>query len=961
MKSTIRIVWHRLAFGMIFLSAVYSLSAQSIYFVRINGLQTQSAIQEQTKLRFSPGNILLENETENRDTIPLQVLRFISFSDFSSQVNEEQGKYIVTDDGTVDLGNDSLITLVVQDYRGEVVWQKTTGFDQWTAIGNGGSVVVSTTEAAIYRAMITEGTCEPVYSDSAQIVFPNLVAENIIYPDQLGFQLISNENDLANGKFIYSGVTNSDAFEVGYILIDERADGQMGIISKVSQNGTTVTVETSEASMEDLFIDATFKLSTAFLTPEIDLKSLSIYEIEKALTDENGYIHPVEAIFLDENGALLKSRSVFTANQTSEEKFHIYKSWAGTELYNFSGSFTSDDGEGPHTYSGSVSAAITEGYLSFQPDFIFEFDYVLPGFEDFQFRSGKINHFKFYTDRSKLEFKNIITQTSNIAYEYSKDWTLVPDLVKAEYKFLVGGVPVFIAVNVNLDCSVSAKIEGESSIQYGFTNTNYLTIGAEYKQGAWSVLKDLQKEVKVESGQDGKVGAELQFDLYPKLQLKLYSIVGPSFSVGPYLSFGKKVSLAENYHTSIDCGINSTLAVEAKMLGKTLINYEAGSWKFFDTNLFYSPAQLQLISGDQQKAEKGKYLPEPVMVQVLNSWNQPVSDVNVYFEASNGSSVLQPLLKTNANGVVQNNWKMSSKKGVHNLKVYIKNGDDQIIEGKELLLTAESTEEQQKVELPKVTTASVTNILKNSASGGGTVTADGGAEVTDRGICWSISANPTIGNSHSQNGTGLGAFTSTITGLEDEKKYYVRAYATNSEGTSYGNQVSFETEKEQDNQQTVSTVTIGNQLWTAENISGLYTWEEAQSVCPAGWRVPTNQEWDTMLKFVGESIGSPFVSERWVSVGSALKAKSGWAENGNGSDLFGFKALPSGWITENDELIEQGQYAFWWSSSPTKANAYGAYTYYTGKAYGVYYGNSIVYELDKYIAEKHGVRCIKNK
>ena len=94
---------------------------------------------------------------------------------------------------------------------------------------------------------------------------------------------------------------------------------------------------------------------------------------------------------------------------------------------------------------------------------------------------------------------------------------------------------------------------------------------------------------------------------------------------------------------------------------------------------------------------------------------------------------------------------------------------------------------------PTVTTATITDIDKTTATGGGNVTADGGATVTARGICWSTSQNPTISGSHTTDGTGTGSFTSAMTGLEPNTTYYVRAYATNSAGTAYGEEVSFTT------------------------------------------------------------------------------------------------------------------------------------------------------------------------
>ena len=101
----------------------------------------------------------------------------------------------------------------------------------------------------------------------------------------------------------------------------------------------------------------------------------------------------------------------------------------------------------------------------------------------------------------------------------------------------------------------------------------------------------------------------------------------------------------------------------------------------------------------------------------------------------------------------------------------------------------------QNISAPTVTTAQVTNITQTTATGGGNVTNDGGAPVTERGICWSTNHNPTTNGSHASSGTGTGAFTVNMTGLTAGTTYYVRAYAINSQGTSYGSEVSFTTQQ----------------------------------------------------------------------------------------------------------------------------------------------------------------------
>ena len=95
--------------------------------------------------------------------------------------------------------------------------------------------------------------------------------------------------------------------------------------------------------------------------------------------------------------------------------------------------------------------------------------------------------------------------------------------------------------------------------------------------------------------------------------------------------------------------------------------------------------------------------------------------------------------------------------------------------------------------MPTVTTSSATNLSQTSATIGGNVTSDGGANVTERGVVYSTSQNPTTSNSKVICGSGEGDFSCTLTSLNRGTTYYVCAYAVNCKGTSYGNQIRFTT------------------------------------------------------------------------------------------------------------------------------------------------------------------------
>lgn len=94
---------------------------------------------------------------------------------------------------------------------------------------------------------------------------------------------------------------------------------------------------------------------------------------------------------------------------------------------------------------------------------------------------------------------------------------------------------------------------------------------------------------------------------------------------------------------------------------------------------------------------------------------------------------------------------------------------------------------------PAVTTAVVSEITQTTAIGGGNVTSDGGATVTECGICWSTSHNPTINSNHAASGSGTGNYTVEMTGLKENTTYYVKAYAINKMGVAYGIEESFVT------------------------------------------------------------------------------------------------------------------------------------------------------------------------
>ena len=276
--------------------------------------------------------------------------------------------------------------------------------------------------------------------------------------------------------------------------------------------------------------------------------------------------------------------------------------------------------------------------------------------------------------------------------------------------------------------------------------------------------------------------------------------------------------------------------------------------------------------------------------------------------------------------------------------------------------------------LPKLSTTSASSITATTAISGGNITNDGGSSVTARGVCWGTTNGPNITGNKTSDNVGTGSFTSSLTGLTAGATYYVRAYATNTAGTGYGNEVSFSAVQTSGyNCGTVTdidgnlyhTVTIGTQCWMVENLkttkyrngdpianisdnivwttltSGAYCWynndpatynadygvlynfyavNDNRNIAPVGWHIPTDSEWQTLV----DSLGGDY------NVGGPLKeiGTSHWnggnPQNLGASNSSGFTALPGGWRSNQSD--NDGKFYFvssggaWWSTGESELN-----------------------------------------
>ncbi len=273
--------------------------------------------------------------------------------------------------------------------------------------------------------------------------------------------------------------------------------------------------------------------------------------------------------------------------------------------------------------------------------------------------------------------------------------------------------------------------------------------------------------------------------------------------------------------------------------------------------------------------------------------------------------------------------------------------------------------EGQNITKPIVITSKPEDIIESTARLGGIVTGDGGANVIERGVFWGTSINPEQSGEKLAMGTGLGIFSQILSGLAVNKTYYVKAYATNSVGTAYGDEHSFTTALEivaDVDGNIYQPIQIGNQIWLNKNLNvthynngeqipnvtdqagwwGLFTGAyvnyandeanaitygrlynyfactDVRNICPVGWHVPNNEEWQSLISYLG---GTHIAGGKMKQIGTLEEGTGLWhSPNTYASNSDGFSALPGGYRNDWYEFEALGYSGNFWSTTISIAN-----------------------------------------
>ena len=266
--------------------------------------------------------------------------------------------------------------------------------------------------------------------------------------------------------------------------------------------------------------------------------------------------------------------------------------------------------------------------------------------------------------------------------------------------------------------------------------------------------------------------------------------------------------------------------------------------------------------------------------------------------------------------------------------------------------------------LPRVETIAIESISSNAAIYSGKVISNGGSAILEQGICWSKNPDPTLADNSKKLSFETNSFSGLISELSSNTTYYFRAFATNNNGTSYGNEVTIKTLIAKGSGyvsdidgNVYKTINIGDQVWMAENLKTshysngnlipqlkseekwsnfkkgawcnygnynknneiygkLYNWyavDNPRNVCPTGWHVPSDNEWGKLIDYLG---GEEFAGGKMKTKGSQY-----WnSPNINATNDCEFSGISGGSRDNDGKFGRIGIRGIWWSSSEYDAD-----------------------------------------
>ncbi len=473
----------------------------------------------------------------------------------------------------------------------------------------------------------------PVLKDSVKII------------DTAKLALDLTPTQLANGvyKFTFTGAAPN--LNAGNIIVGEQGEGFLRKVTQATVTGNIITLQTTQASLADVFKEGDFSFSLDMSGMQPQTKS-----------------------------GLNKTKTL--ANDVIDGGFNF--NIPSTNIYS----------------EGALSIDLKGGQVGFNPNWFFDFKFDgLSGFKYFELSAQNATLNGSFTAAVTAEQAIMLAKSSKSILPNRKPYTKI---FTYYVPTSVGLFPIKVVMSIDLFLDYEAEISAKITREATFTTNNTFNFGIKYLNGQWENINSLTPvNTFTLNNSTGNANATINLALTPKVSFKLYGQAGPYASLSLMQELkGSVASPALDWHTKADVWLKTTIGASASILSYKLADY---SVPFESSKLSYeTPFKIEKVSGDAQTGEANKALANPIKVKVVNNLNKPQANVPVYFTVLNGGSVSTQNIMTDGNGFAETNWTLGTNP-TQTLNVSVKKPDGSAINNSPVSFTATATNSEVSI------------------------------------------------------------------------------------------------------------------------------------------------------------------------------------------------------------------------------------------------------------------------
>ncbi len=451
-----------------------------------------------------------------------------------------------------------------------------------------------------------------------------LLYNNVKIIDSLSLPLNMDNTLLNQGKYEFSFIGNAPNISNGDIIIGAQGKGFIRKIVSSVINGNTISFETIQGSMSNVFKDGKFRL-------------------------------------------LLNSESARSASS----------------LGNFSHIFNSQN----LFQSGAFTLVLNQGEINYNSNWVFDFEFENLGLKYFEMSlKDAILNATMTTTLTASQSVNLYNETLSLIQGSRKMWTKT-FLVPAVLVGVPVLVPVKINVDYDILLNYTTTFDAELSRSGTFTSNNVLNLGIKYSEGQWTDLNNFNTNNGFSlSSYNGNANITSNLSVTPRFDIKLYGVLGPYLIAGPKCEFVGNVHLPLTPFSDSDFEINgsliSNLGAEVKILDETLVDKSLGPFETSKVSLYKLPNEISKVSGDNQIGTFSQPLPNSLKIKVTDSEDLPSKNIAVHFKIEEGNgdfgSENEKIVLTDNQGVASVSWTLGNA-GSQKVSAIVKKANGTII------------------------------------------------------------------------------------------------------------------------------------------------------------------------------------------------------------------------------------------------------------------------------------------